>query len=453
MSRKRSNRNKRVQKALGPVGAAGGWTSLIREPYAGAWQNNEEISVGGILSYYAVYACITLISADIGKLRWRLEESKKNGTWEEATSPAFSPLLRRPNRYQNHIQFKEWWITSKLSRGNAYILKERDGRGVVIALYILDPMRVQPLVADDGSVYYQLAQDSLNNLETSVIVPASEIIHDRMNCLFHPLVGVPPIFASGLAASQGLKIQQDSNTFFANGARPGGLLVAPGAIGDDTAARLKKHWEENYSGKNAGRVAVLGDSLSFEPLKVTAVDSQLVEQLQLTAGIVCATYHVPGFKIGLGSLPAGQKVEDMNQIYYSDCLQSLIESMELCLDEGLALPSSYGISLDLDGLLRMDTATQFKTLGEGVKGSIMTPDEARRRVNLPPVEGGNAIYMQQQNYSLAALAKRDASPDPFAKSSDVAPPAPDDEPEPESSDDEVKGFLRDMMTTRMVAAE
>jgi HK97 family phage portal protein len=423
-----------TRKNLSPVVASGGWLPLIREPYAGAWQHNDELGNESILSYFAVYACITLIAADIGKLRPILQRENSEGIFEETESPAFSPVLMRPNRFQNYIQFKEWWITSKLARGNTYALKQRDHRHLVIALYILDPTRVQVLVASDGSVYYQLSQDDLNNVDSSVIVPASEIIHDRMNCLFHPLVGVSPLYACGLAASQGLRMQQDSSRFFANGARPSGILTAPGAIGDDTAKRLKEHWEANYSGKNSGKVAVLGDALKFEAMRATAVDSQLVEQMALSAQVVCATFHVPPFKIGAGAIPAGQKVEDLNQIYYSDCLQSLIESMELCWDEGLALPDHYTLALDLDGLLRMDTATLYNTLGAGIKASLLAPNEARKRINRPPVAGGDSLYMQQQNYSLEALARRDAQADPFNPS--PTPTAPLDNPTDEQLDDQ-----------------
>ncbi|MBA1249851.1 phage portal protein [Pseudomonas luteola] len=421
----------RQKKSLAPVDNRGGWLPLIREPYAGAWQNNDEMRADTALAYYAVYACVTLVSADIGKLWPVLKQLDGDGIWQETTSPAFSPVLRRPNRYQNHIQFKEWWITSKLAQGNTYVLKQRDNRGVVTALYILDPLRCQPLVAPDGSVYYQLSQDDLNNLESSIVVPASEIIHDRMNCLFHPLVGVSPIYASGLAANQGLSMQRDSNRFFSNGARPGGILSAPGAISDETAARLKEKWDNGYTGVNAGKVAVVGDGLKFEPMRATAVDSQLIEQMKMSAEVVCAAFHVPAFKIGAGTIPAGQKVEDLNQIYYSDCLQTHIESMELCLDEGLSLPDRYGVELDLDGLLRMDTATLYATLGTGVKNSLLAPNEARKKIGLKPLEGGNSIYLQQQNYSLEALARRDAQEDPFGTA------APEQaEPDPEEPKDE-----------------
>lgn len=153
----------------------GGWWPIIRESYTGAWQKNDEIKVDTALSFHAVYACVTLIAADIGKLRIKLVEQDDDGLWQEVSSAAFSPVLRKPNRFQNYIQMKEYWILSKLSRGNAYVLKQRDNRGIVTALYVLDPCRVTPLVAPDGAVYYELKRDDLSGLhgDENVTVPAS----------------------------------------------------------------------------------------------------------------------------------------------------------------------------------------------------------------------------------------------------------------------------------------
>ena len=66
------------------------------------------------LAHHAVWACITLISCDIGKLRPKLVEQDDDGIWSEFESPAFSPVLRKPNDFQNYIQFKEHWALSKL---------------------------------------------------------------------------------------------------------------------------------------------------------------------------------------------------------------------------------------------------------------------------------------------------------------------------------------------------
>lgn len=427
-------------KALAPVDSRGGWWPIVREPYAGAWQQNVEVRLDSVLAHSTVFRCIGLIASDVAKMRLRLVAQDSDGIWAETESPSYSPVLRKPNRWQNRIQFFTCWMESKLVRGNAYVLKERDNRGVVVRLYVLAPDRVKPLVADDGSVFYELRQDALSGLtESSVVVPASEIIHDRWNTLFHPLVGLSPIFAAGLAATQGLAIQKNSASFFANGSKPGGVLTAPGAISDDTAKRLKEHWDANYSGENVGKVAVLGDGLSYVPMAVDAVDAQLIEQLKWSAETVCSVFGVPAYKVGVGTAPAYNNVEALNQAYYTDCLQIHVESVELCLDEGLGIGVGvkvngqvYGTEFELDDLLRMDTATQVKTLSEATRGMLMKPDEARRKLGFGKVEGGDAVYAQQQDFSLSALAKRDRD-DPFAK-----PETPDAPETPVAANDDTE---------------
>lgn len=323
------------------------------------------------------------------------------------------------------------------------MLKQRDNRGIVTALYILDPWRVQPLVAQDGSVFYRLGEDNLSQLENaSITVPASEIIHDRMNCLFHPLFGLSPLFASGLSASQAIHIQRDSERFFKNSAKPSGILTAPGSISDETAKRLQETWAANHTGDNSGKIAVVGDSLTFTSMQMSAVDAQLIEQLKLTATDICATFHVPAYMVGAGQMPLNNNVEALAQQYYSQCLQIHIESMEACLDEGLAMPSNYGTELDLDGLLRMDTATQMETLTKGVAGAVTTPNEARKKLNKKGLPGGDTVYMQQQNWSLEQLDKRDIIQD---KPSVAAPPLPTNTPNPNDAPpnpDEVKAHMR-----------
>lgn len=437
------------EKALSQPSSRGGWWPLVREPWAGAWQKNVEVDQVGVTAYPAVWGCVTLIASDIAKLRVKLVR-RDGPIWTETESAAFSPVLRKPNRYQNRIQFWEGWMLSKLLRGNSYVLKARDSRGVVAALYVLDPWRVKPLVADDGAVFYQLAADNLAGLGVQVTVPASEIIHDRWNCLFHPLVGVSPIYAAGLAATQGQRIQNNSARFFGNAARPSGFLVTPDRIDQAIAEEMSERWQENYGGDNLGAIAVLGNGLKFEAMSMNFDDAQLIDQLRWTGEVICsAVFHVPKYKLGIGDWPTNNNVQSLNVEYYSQCLQKLIEDAELCLDEGLGLDGAkdgvlYGTEFDLDGLLRMDSVTQMAVLKEGVGAAVMAPNEARRKVDLPPVEGGESPYLQQQNYSLAALAKRDAREDPFA-AKPSAPPPPQPPPEAPANDDQRRAVSADIL--------
>lgn len=431
----------RLRKAVSAFrGAAGvesgrGWTRIFSQGLG--WQADKKLSRDDLFTSSPVYACTTLIASDIGKLLLRLMSKTAGGIWVEADSPSFSPVLRKPNHYQTRQQFIECWILSKLLSGNAYILKKRDARQVVVALYVLDPSRVTPLVAPNGDVFYRLSRDDLSKLPfDDPAVPASEIIHDRMECLFHPLVGISPLIAAALAAEQGIRILQNSGKFFANNSRPGGILTAPGTIDEETAKRLKKEFEQNFSGENFGRLMVAGDGLEYQAAAMTAENAQLVEQLGLSAEQVCMAFHVPAYMIGAGSPPSYDNISALNQQYYSQCLQKLINAVEDLLDDGLSLMSSgYRTEFDIDDLLRMDMATRIQTTNDQVKGGYISPDEARARFGMLPVPGGASPMMQQQNYSLAALAKRDAREDPFASGKEpaTAPEKPSEQDEEEKA--------------------
>lgn len=393
------------EKAIGPVlDRRGSWWPVIREALSGNWQRNVTVDANSVLANHAVFACQTLIASDIAKLRVKLVSKDSDGIWVETSNPAYSPVLRKPNHFQNRIQFFESWVLSKLQRGNTYVLKQRDNRGVVTKLYVLAPDLVTPLVSDSGDVFYELHDDKLSLVPERIIVPARDIIHDRYNCFFHPLVGLSPIFANGLAATQGIAIQEQSTKMFQNGARPGGILTAPGAISDETAGRLKEYWDANFTGENSGKVAVLGDGLKFEAMAVKAVDAQLVEQMKWTAEVICSTYHVPAYKIGAGQMPTVNNVQSLNVEYYSQCLQAYLEGIELCLDEGLGTGENLGTEFDLDGLLRMDSVTQMDVIEKSK--NVLTLDERRRRLDAPKIIGGDTVYLQQQDHSIEAIVQR-----------------------------------------------
>lgn len=444
-----------IHKWMSPVtGTTGrlssGWWAVVRESLSGAWQRNTEVAVEDALSTPAIYACTTLISNDVGKLRQRLVEfNYEDGIWVEITAESpYHQVLRRPNRYQNQIQFKQWWIMSKLRNGNAYALKQRDQRGIVIALYLLDPTRVLPLVTNDGSVYYQLGQDNLSGLRgASVVVPASEIIHDRMNCLYHPLVGISPLYAAAIAAGINIAITRNTLRFHANGAMPGGIIYAPGNLEEGEANSLAAKWQSGFTDANAGKVAVLADGLKYEALSQKAVDSQLIETLKWSDERICSVFHVPAHKIGAGTAPQQLNFESLQQQYYSDCLQSLIEEYEAVMDDGLGLADKtvngkrLGVDLDVDGLLRMDSKTLIDVVGAGVDKAILKTDEARRRLNLGKVPGGDTIWRQQQYYSLEQLNAR-TGPAP-GNSGDGIPtttPPPDDPEDDDAQERAMRGF-------------
>lgn len=421
---------------MAPAVSSSFW-GLLREPFSGAWQKNvQPETTQNLLAFSAIYSCVSLISGDISKLRIKLTEELDDGIWVELerNSP-FLPVLRKPNRYQTRQQFIQQWVASKYLHGNTFVLKDRDARGIVTAMYVLNPFYVQPLVASDGSVFYRISREWLAGVQQDITVPASEIIHDRCCVLWHPLVGVSPIYACGASATQGIRIQSNSESFFKNMSRPGGHLTAAETIDDRTALRLKEEFERNFSNGGLGRLLVTGGGLKYEPMAVPAQEAQLVEQLKWTVEDVARAYGVPMYKLSSATMPPSGSVTQLNQDYYSQTLQVPMEAIEALLDEGLELPSNLGVELDLDGLLRMDPLSRAETAKTLVGAAIKTPNEIRLTENLPKMKGGDALYLQQQYYSLEALAKRDqANPAPSSTKPPDASTAPGQPPSSQGED-------------------
>lgn len=431
-----------VERTKAPAGLhipdnRGAWYPIVREGFAGAWQQNVSTPMVDVLSHPTVFACVTLITGDFAKTRHELTVDAGNDVWTPTENPAFSPVIRKPNGFQNQFQFKQQWMLSKLLYGNAYALKERDARGVVVATYVLDPCRVRPLIAPDGSVFYELKRDDLATQEQDlVIVPAREIIHDLFNPLFHPLVGISPLYAAGIPAILGLKILTGSAHFFGNGSMPGGIVLVPGALSQEKATDFKRRWEENYGGANQGKVAVLADGMKFETVTQSADKSQLNEQWLLASQAIADAFHVPFYLVG-GPMPPYNNIQALNVQYYTQCLQPLFKSFEDAMDDGLGLTpdringQQYGVQLRTKDLLLMDSLTMMDVISKGVTAGVVAPNEGRADLNALPVEGGDTPYLQQQMWPLAQLSDR---PMPTA-AAPAAPvlPAPDQAPPDEGA--------------------
>ncbi|STJ18336.1 Putative phage portal protein [Escherichia coli] len=91
-------RTRKNQKSGRDVREAG-WTSLfqaVAEPFAGAWQQGVKTDPESVLSFHAVFSCISLISQDIAKMRLRLMQTDAHGIRRETRRGDIARLCRRP---------------------------------------------------------------------------------------------------------------------------------------------------------------------------------------------------------------------------------------------------------------------------------------------------------------------------------------------------------------------
>lgn len=411
----------------------GGVGAVPRETYPGQWQTNGPSR--GVpkspLAHSAVYTCINNIASDISKLPLRVMRPRDSGQGRE---PHFNhPLTRlfnKPNSYQTSLQFLQHYLASKLWTGNAYVILFRDGRNVVESMHVLDPTTVTPAVTTDGSVWYLVKADRLNRLEADTYIPARDIIHDRAVTLFHPLIGVSPLYAAAVSASIGNNISANSEMFFQNMSRASGTLTAPAEIPPATADRLKREWDNNYSGLGFGKVAVLGSGLEWKPLTINAVDAQLIEQLRFTVEDIGRVYRVPNFMLGETKLTY-RNSEQLARMYYQGCLSYHIEALEQCFDQKFEVDRGIEIEFDLSPLFRLETDLRYQTHARALTSGIKSINEVRGEEDLPPVKGGEEPRLQMQYVPLSMVNGPSGSATPGAPA--PAPmPAPMPAPEPES---------------------
>lgn len=393
---------------------------------------NSIITFDDIVLSDVLFSCLTMITNDISKLPLNLITTDDDNIQTVVNAKnSYNTLLNKPNDFQNMQQFIATWVSSKLKTGNTYVLKNYVGN-TVKSLFVLDADRVSVAVTRNGEIFYKYRIDTEHNLvelnnsiftendKSTVYIPSRFIIHDRFNCLKHPLIGVSPVAACMLAATQNVRIQQFADAFFKNNARPGGLLAVAN-LNEDKAKKITEDWKAKFSGGGSGEIAVISDDVKYTDLAnsgMSALDAQLVEQFEMSAKSICRVFHIAPYLIGVGDNQTNNNVETMMQSYYSQTLQTLLESIEMCLSDGLGIGkqsnSNLSVSFDIDSLLRMDNESKVNMLDKAVGAGIMKINEARARLNLPAVTGGDTPYLQQQNYSLEALNKRDSQEDAFA---------------------------------------
>lgn len=425
-----------VKKAVGnttPVisSTIGYNAGLIRDWFPGAWQRGLEAWNWGRanndpLENAAIYACISRLAGDFSMMRPKTQK-KIGNIWVD--DPGVNSFIEYPNQFETVSQFWEHWIISLLTYGNAFIYCRRD------AWFILNPQKVRILVATDGSgrIYYDCGEDLQCGLTRQTQLGPDEIIHGRINANIakNPVLGIPPLLAAALASELGADAKRAAENIYANSSRPGGIIRVPGAVNSDKLQTIKSLWESGYSGANRGKTAVLSDDMEFVPYEsANLVDSELIGALRLSAEHVASIFGIPAYRVGLGSYPAYAGQTQADQQYVNGTLQRYIHLTEELLRQQVG-GYNRRVHFDPAPLIRMDREKHVAVLAAAIAGSIMSPNEAREELNLPPVPGGEFPLSQQQYYALPALSGRSLTPAANDPEPEPAPLDVTDEPDPE----------------------
>lgn len=186
--------------------------------------------------------------------------------------------------------------------------------------------------------------------------------------------------------------------FWENSARMGGVIERPPTApnwSDSARARFRAEFDSTYTGAAAsGRTLVLEEGMTYRPVSSSMRDAQWLEAFQLSREMVAAAYGIPVGLLGLGATNYASLTEQHRQLY-ADCLAPWLiriqEELELQLLPEFAVSDDTYLEFNLGAKLAGSFTEQAAVLQAAVGAPYLSRNEARARLNLPPVEAGDDL--------------------------------------------------------------
>ena len=196
--------------------------------------------------------------------------------------------------------------------------------------------------------------------------------------------------AIGLA----ILLERAAARLFKNNARPGGLISFTGTLTAAAATRAAQSWKTAHGGDNSGGTAVLDNGASYTPIAFNSVDSQMLEMRQFAIEEISRLTRVPTTMLGDLSKGTFANTEQMNLQFLQLCLMPWLQSWKDAYARTLLVPkerSKYCFAFALDELLLADTVARATAFSQLRSMGVMTSNDVRRKINLPPLAGGDVL--------------------------------------------------------------
>jgi HK97 family phage portal protein len=296
------------------------------------------------------------------------------------------------NRENSAGQVWEFVLLSLLQRGNAFLWKERDELGRVVALWPIRAGRVH--VARDirtREKQYWIAT-STDDADFAPL-KTSDVLHIR-GPGDDPLVGWSPLRFQRelLQRSKGEGVYQKAQ--LDNGVRPSGVLETDGTLSPDAAAKLKASWDAAHGGgRNAGGTIVLEDGLTWRQVSLSAADAQFLQTRQFTRQEIAMILDLPAQRL-LASEGSGLRYSSSamdTKAFVQQTVAPWTARIERALLQDPDLPWAFtGLKagtlfpkFNLDVLANADPTERFANYESARRAGWIKPDEVRVREGMP----------------------------------------------------------------------
>ena len=400
------------------------------------------------ISEATYYACIKVLSEGVAKLPIRVQQYTEAGGVRVAREhPLYRVLHDRPNPYMTASVF--WSLAEQMrdDRGNAYAyIDYTDPKHP--KLWPMDPASVRVyydnarLLKDQPDLYYQYSTP------TGVTTLGSEeVLHFKSFQTKDGLVGVSVKEQLASTIQGNIKAQKMLNRMTDSGMTAKSVLQYTGSLNDDSVKRLKEQIERYMAGeiseKDGKNVVPIPMGFSLTPLNLKLADSQFLELRQFSALQIASAFGVKPYQVGDYTKSSYASAEAQQLSFLVDTLLYIVkhyeEEIEAKLLSDKEVADGYHVKFDTSVLLRTEFKTLIETLARAVQSFLMTPNEARTRLDLPAVAGGDRLLGNGASIPVELAGSQ------YTKQAQQAKPEESATPDPEKQREEDKAWLKEII--------
>lgn len=387
------------------------------------------LSAEKALSYAPVWNGVSKIAGHIAQLPIGVYKRLDRGAERDRTHNVHR-LMRRPNAYQTSSIFREVIATHSLLEGNGRAAIVRNG-SMVSELIPLDPnctttimhggVKVhgtRPPKDDRLRLFFKPVESEKGAEDGLIVLEDAQVLHvlglslDGVNGIALRKIAERNIGAS-INAEKRLANQME------NGFAGRLMLHAPkGAFRDSKDAEefLDKFDKRHNSPEKAGKTGMLREGITAEILASSNKDAEMIENRRFQRQDAALYLGLESI-LGDDQSVSYNSLEQKNLAYLMNCLNKWLKRWEEEMEYKL-LPKrqfeseEYFIRFNTAALLKSDFKSTVESLGSLVTSTIFSRNEARDKLDMNPVEGGD-VYENPNTKPGTAAAP--AAPEPPAK--------------------------------------
>lgn len=363
---------------------------------------------GPDLSEITYFTCLKTLSESIGKMPVYLIDDNKNRITDHDIVPFLSVS---PNDVYTPVQFFTYLEFCRNHFGNAYVYVERIG-GRIAGLYPLDPRMVQIWVnnTEDFTArkYYYYYTDSRSGksywFDPQDVLHVKSWVTDRSG-----LAGksVREILATNMAGSKAS--QAFLNDLYQKGLTANAVVKYVGDLSREQQKVMLRQIDKQAR-DDGRRLISLPVGYDIQTLDLKLTDSQFYELKKYNALQVAAAFGIQPNQLNDYSKSSYANSAAQSLSFYVNTLLYNISLYEQELNRKLLTKKEQmqglGFKFNVWTILRGDPSQQADVLQKMVASAIYSPNEARKRLDMPPTDGGdvhivNGSYVRLEDIGLA----------------------------------------------------